>query len=274
VDKPDRHKQEFRRNSRNHLAAFTLIELLVVIAIIAVLASLLLPALSRAKSAADSAVCKGNLRQWEMALWMYVDDNLAYPFCNLGLWRFDLAAYIRVQLPPSPWPPSSKMPKGIHACPGYARIPGYYDLESGSYGYNSCGTKPGHWGLGDRLETPRLPIRETEVLNASHMIAIADATLYWELLGGVEAMFGDSQLSYSYGDHTVMEEAGLHYYGDKATELARVALRKRHDGRWNVVFCDGHVENLKTSELFDWSKKEVDKRWNNDNQPHWSGRPF
>ncbi len=72
-------------------AAFTLVELLVVAAIIALLAALLLPALSHAKASARSAQCKSNLRQTSLAETLYVGDNNGqYTMDTPGCWWYEV----------------------------------------------------------------------------------------------------------------------------------------------------------------------------------------
>ena len=219
-----------------------------VIAIIAILASLLLPAVSKAKENGQSARCKANLRQIGLSLAMYVGDHSWYPpfleddYANkIGrTWFHRLLTYTGGQ-----WT------NGVFKCPmftGYAR-----DFEAiysgavignpaqGSYGYNDAGTqKPTGMtpnapllGLGPYAYGGSRRVSEGMVIAPANMIAVGDS-------GGIDRLYYRNEL---YTPWT------------------------RHKRSHNTVFCDGHVEQMKIGER---GKKieSARQRWNNDNEPH------
>ena len=143
---------------RKECFRFTLTELLVVIGVIALLASLMLPALNIARRKVHATTCRSNLRQCGMALQMYLDRSD-------GIMP-DVAAMPSLKLNSDPSLCDVLMPyldnaENVFRCPGDNTVPLYFEQEGSSYQFH---TPLGGKRVQDAFLTRRFGESETPVM--------------------------------------------------------------------------------------------------------------
>jgi prepilin-type processing-associated H-X9-DG protein/prepilin-type N-terminal cleavage/methylation domain-containing protein len=251
------------RHSRGHQGAFTLVELLLCLAIIATLAALTAMALTRANVKAKQVRCLGNLRQHGIALAMFLGEKNSYPlFLNLAQ-RFPDHGYSLWDALSTrglgPFPTDLRAPNSVYFCPAFIeqlKADSRLDNLGAIYGYNVDGLNGGgtnlplglglSWNAGSQSYNP---VNESQIVAPSRMLAMGDGVTGW--------------------NNTYQDSAGLarqSWAQDHVGSTGRVT--RRHGGKLNVLFCDGHVTGESLQFLFRDTSEPALSSWNRDNQPH------
>lgn len=217
----------FRREDR---AAFTLVELLVVITLIGILASLLLPALARSKTAAQRIKCVSNLHQLGLATQLYWADNdgqcfryggtstnggMLYWFGWLGSGAEGSRPFDATQGALYPY----LQGRGVELCPSlnYALAQFKLKASGAAYGYG--------YNLHLSVSAKQPPKNISQVRRPTDIILLADAAQVNTFQP--PASRSNPMLEEFYYVSTNRNEATAHF---------------RHSQRANAAFCDGHIE--------------------------------
>jgi len=224
---------ELPKYERRGTVAFTLIELLVVIAIISILAAMLLPALQRAQWAGKRIACLSNIRQFGIALRLYIDDNhgqfprRSYP----GRWPQQLYNYYAQNT-------------NLFRCPSDVRSPVTYETDSIHYPGDAAPRSYIINGCNDYFIDTGTPFRDWTSFENLMFTANAMKENVVQLPSSTIA-FGEKLTSA--GDYymDILEDGGNDFTG--------IAEQSRHDGSGpgthsggsNYAFMDGSARFLK-----------------------------